>query len=95
MPTDRAPDGTARRASAPGPLAGILVAVVGWPGPLGSPRGEPGTVAIALAGPDGPVAASEHRFPRGRDWFKRIASWSALEMLRRAVRDEDRLTSEV
>ncbi len=97
LPQDGTTAGDALRAEAEAAAAAVRVArgatwglaVVGWPGPAGLTRGQPGTVAIALAGPDGPVGVAEQRFPRGRDWFKRIASWSALEMLRRALKTLD------
>lgn len=63
--------------------ATIGVALTGIAGPGGgSPEKPVGTVHIALASPEG-TKDHEFHFQRDRIWFKQVAVWTALDLVRK------------
>lgn len=63
--------------------AAIGVGVTGIAGPGGGTPEKPvGTVHIAIAAPEG-TNAHEYHFKRDRVWFKKIAAWTAIDMVRK------------
>jgi nicotinamide-nucleotide amidase len=60
----------------------IAVGITGIAGPGGGSEAKPvGTVVVAVASPSGSVVR-RHRFPGGREQVKRVASQTALNMVR-------------
>lgn len=63
--------------------AAIGIAVTGIAGPGGGTPEKPvGTVHIALATPEGTVAKA-FQWNRDRRWFKQMAAWTALDLVRK------------
>jgi nicotinamide-nucleotide amidase len=66
--------------------ASIGVGITGIAGPGGGTPEKPvGTVAVAVAGPDGPARVRRATFPGGRAQIKFHASQAALDMVRRRL----------
>jgi len=61
------------------------IGITGIAGPAGgTPQKPVGTVHIAVAGPKG-TEEKKHLFPHNREWFKLLASHTALHQLRRTI----------
>ena len=62
------------------------IGITGIAGPEGGTHEKPvGTVHIALDSADGTTDRELH-FATNRDWFKRVVSFAALDLLRKKIR---------
>jgi nicotinamide-nucleotide amidase len=69
-------------------VADYALATTGIAGPGGGSEEKPaGTVFIALASKGREVEVQRHRFPTDRENFKHLVTQTALELLRRALRE--------
>jgi len=69
--------------------ASIGVSITGIAGPGGATDEKPlGTVYIAVSGPEG-TKTQHFCFNRDRIWFKQMAAWTALDLVRKAVKSEE------